>query len=208
MLIQAAMAGELPTVRDLVAEGADIDFTNTKGVTPLMAAAHWGRSAVVSLLLEHDAAVDVTEQSGGRNALMYSCLSGDPQTTEYILKAGADVNSKDCDGRTALMMAAINGEANVVKPLVKAGADVTVRDALGYTALDLALAHKHRAVVEFLSSGASAERSPTDTTNRHTHTRGIRKSISTHLSGISIEPGHELGETESTHKQGGYGDDD
>ena len=156
-LIEEAMLGNLDGVRELISYGADVNFANIKGVTPLMVAAHWDRVDVVRFLLERGVDVEVTEKSVGRNALMYSCLSGSPRCVELILEAGAPVDSRDCSGRTALMMAAMNGIVGVVEPLVRAGADVSVRDEFGLTALDLAARRGRRDVVAFLSAGGAGE---------------------------------------------------
>lgn len=154
-LIKEAMLGNLQAVRELISRGADINFANIKGVTPLMVAAHWERLEVVRFLLERRADVQATEKSGGRNALMYSCLSGSPQCVELLLQAGAGIDSKDGSGRTALMMAAMNGVVRVVEPLVRAGADMNVRDEFGLTALDLAVRRDRKEVVAFLASRVS-----------------------------------------------------
>lgn len=176
-LIDEAMWGNLPRVRELISNGANINFANVKGVTPLMVAAHWGRSDVVRFLVENGADVGATEKACGRNALMYSCLSGDPQSTEFILQSGTEVNSRDCDGRTALMIAAINGVVGVIERLVRAGADMSAEDEFGFTALDLAAKRGHEGVVTFLSSRGGVA-------------GGGKKSVGTpkgHVSGISCQ---------------------
>ncbi len=156
-LIEEAMLGNLDGVRELISYGADANFANTKGVTPLMVAAHWDRLEVVRFLLERGVDVEAREKSVGRNALMYSCLSGSPQCVELILEAGAAVNSSDSSGRTALMMAAMNGVVGVVEPLVRAGADMSFRDEFGLTALDLATRRRRKDVVAFLSARGAGE---------------------------------------------------
>ncbi len=154
-LIEGAMAGNLQGVRELISHGADINFANMKGVTPLMMAAHWDRVDVVRFLVENGADVRLTEKTSDRGALMYSCLSPDPQPIELILEAGAEVNAKDRSGRTALMMAAINGILSGAELLVKAGANVNAQDEFGLTAWDLAAKRGHKEVVALLSSKGS-----------------------------------------------------
>jgi ankyrin repeat protein len=151
-LINEAIAGDLPALRETVAAGGDINFANAKGVTPLMVAAQWGRSHVVRFLLENGADVSAKEKSSGRSALMYSCLSGDILSLEAILEASSDVNARDHDGRTALMLAAINGVTAAIRPLVMAGSDIRARDQFGLTAVHLAYRRGRQEVLEVLAS--------------------------------------------------------
>jgi uncharacterized protein len=151
-LIQEAMLGQLQAVRQLIADGADIDFANAKGFTPLMAAAHWKRLDVVRFLLENGADEKLVERETGMNALMYACLSGSREALELLLETSRGVNGTDCYGRTVLMMAVATGKVDAVKMLVKAGADINAQDALGNTALDLAVRGERQGVTSFLSS--------------------------------------------------------
>ena len=151
-LIQEAMLGDLAAVRRLVADGADIDFANAKGFTPLMAAAHWKRLHVVRFLLENGANEKLVERETGMNALMYACLSGSLESLELILGASGDVNATDCYARTVLMMAVATGKVDAVKLLVKAGAEINAQDEFGNTALDLAVRGGSEEVIAFLCS--------------------------------------------------------
>jgi ankyrin repeat protein len=157
-LIQEAMLGNLPAVRQLVSDGADIGFANTKGGTPLMMAAYWTRLDVVGFLLGKGADVRPVERDTGRNVLMYACLSGSSESLKLILGAGMDVNATDCYGRTVLMMAAAIGRLGDVELLVNAGANVNARDEFGLTALELAAGQGSKEVVAFLSSKGAVTR--------------------------------------------------
>ena len=52
-----------------------------------------------------------------------------------LLKAGAEVNTKDKMGATALMVAAQNGHIEIVYTLLKVGAEVNAKYNEGGTAL-------------------------------------------------------------------------
>jgi ankyrin repeat protein len=99
-------------VRLLIEKGANIEAKASNGWTALRWASSNGHEAVVKLLLEKGADV------------------------ELLLEKGADVDAKDRAGKTALQRAAENGHEAVVKLLVEKGADIDAMDErYGRTAL-------------------------------------------------------------------------
>ncbi|MEW6348698.1 MAG: ankyrin repeat domain-containing protein [Thermodesulfobacteriota bacterium] len=147
-LMQAAMAGKLEQVRELVARGIDINFVNRSGVSALMVACQWNQTQVVRFLLENGADVELRERGSGHDALMYSCFSGNPDLVELVLRHGATIDATDAMGRSALMIAASVGKAETVKVLLRTGANADLRDHSGATALDWARESGHRALAD------------------------------------------------------------
>ena len=122
-LLRAAKALDAPAVRLLLRHGADISLTNSRGITPLMAAAGMG-------------SVDADTRG------FY--LSDDTQkraidSLTLLLEAGGDVNAKDPRGLTPLHEAARWGWNDVVRFLVAKGADLNAKDAKGLTPIDSAM---------------------------------------------------------------------
>jgi uncharacterized protein len=122
-LLRAAKALDAPAVKVLLEHGADLTLANSRGMTPIMAAAGLG-------------SVDADTRG------FY--LSEDTQqraidTLTLLIKAGGDVNAKDSRGLTPLHEAARWGWNDVVTFLVKNGADLTVKDNRGLTPIDSAL---------------------------------------------------------------------
>lgn len=130
----AAGAGEISEIEALVEEGVDINETDQRGRTALMAAAHAGETQRVEELLALGATVDAA-RSDGRTALMDAALSGNPETILVLLQAGADVNAVSRHGQTALLWAARAGGADRVKVLLENGADPTIMGPFEETAL-------------------------------------------------------------------------
>ncbi len=149
-LIESAMSGDLEKVQQLVADGADINFANRVGMTPLMVAAQWNRPKIVGFLLSRGADLEAREYSSGFNPLFFACLSGNPAVVSMLLKHGANVNSANYDGRTALMTASFCGTTRVVKMLLEHGADVSATDRFGATAIAHALMAGQREVAKLL----------------------------------------------------------
>jgi len=122
-LLRAAKALDAPAITALLAHGADITLANSRGMTPIMVAAGLG-------------SVDADTRG------FY--LSEDTQqraidSLTLLIKAGADVNSKDSRGLTPLHEAARWGWNDVVTFLVQNGADLNVKDNRGLTPIDSAL---------------------------------------------------------------------
>lgn len=94
-----AAAHSSNSMRLLLAAGADANYRNLRGHTPLMAAAT-GRAFDEELA---EAGADVDAQSeDGLTALMILAAQGDPEEIGLALKAGASPLLKDSEGRTAL----------------------------------------------------------------------------------------------------------
>lgn len=68
-LINFAMRGNVEQVKSLVAQGADINATDSTGWTALMFAARDGHFEVVKLLLANGANINATTHKGNINAL-------------------------------------------------------------------------------------------------------------------------------------------
>jgi ankyrin len=122
-LLRAAKALDAPAIAALLAKGADLSLANSRGMTPIMAAAGLG-------------SVDADTRG------FY--LSDDTQqrsieSLKLLIKAGADINSKDSRGLTPLHEAARWGWNEVVQFLVANGADLNAKDNRGNTPIDSAL---------------------------------------------------------------------
>jgi len=122
-LLRAAKALDAPAIAALLAKGADISLANSRGITPIMAAAGLG-------------SVDADTRG------FY--LSEDTQqrsidSLKLLIKAGGDINAKDSRGLTPLHEAARWGWNDVVQFLVANGADLHAKDNRGNTPIDSAL---------------------------------------------------------------------
>jgi uncharacterized protein len=118
-LLRAAKAGDVDAMRLLLAHGANPSLPNVRGITPLMAAAGMGSTAI---------------DTRGR----YKSEAQAVAAVGQLLDHGVDVNQRDNNGQTALFGAATWGWNDVVKTLVTHEADVMITDTRGHTAADIA----------------------------------------------------------------------
>lgn len=90
-LFEAVRKQSIDMVRLLVARGADVNFINEQniGATPLMMAVAYNESAIVNLLLESDADVNLPDTNGDP-AINWAAYYGYTEVAERLLKAGAD----------------------------------------------------------------------------------------------------------------------
>lgn len=163
-LLLAVEAGDILSVRKLVAQGARINVSTGAGsVTPLLVSCGKGFEAIVRALIAAGAHVNKADKSGTA-PLLLSIMQNQIQTEicSALLSAGANVNQVRRDGVTPLMMACFGGHTETVRTLLANGADVHVMlPDNESTALTLACQGGHRAVVALLlDAGADPSRSP------------------------------------------------
>ncbi|XP_021163500.2 ankyrin repeat domain-containing protein 34B [Fundulus heteroclitus] len=130
-LIGAASSGKLRLVRLLVEGGAQVNGSNHRGETALLAACKALR---------------------GEPAGMESV-----KLLKFLLQNKADANAQDRDGRTALMYACMQrAGALVASTLVAAGADPCMEDGSGASALVHAVNAQHQPTVQVLIDACRA----------------------------------------------------
>ena len=138
VLEQAASSNNIEVVRLLLAKGADVNAVDEGGNTALMDAAGNGdrNAALVKLLLEHGAAVNVKSGDtaeivkngpialGHLTPLQLAAGQANYEAVEALVKAGADINAKDVRDATPLVFAVATDHANprIVELLLAKGA--------------------------------------------------------------------------------------
>ena len=125
---------------------------------PVADAAMKRDTEAVRALLKNGADVNAA-QGDGMTALHWAARNGDPELTQMLLYAGANVKATTrLGGYTPLLMAADLGHATVIAALVSGGADVKAANALGTTPLMLAAASGNpQAVTILVENGAEIE---------------------------------------------------
>ena len=91
-------------VEALVQNGAELDASESRGMTPLMRACRCGFTAIVETLIRAGAAIDLQDEEG-RTALIIAIYEEPVQITRALIEAGADVTVADYHGYTPLAYA-------------------------------------------------------------------------------------------------------
>jgi ankyrin repeat protein len=149
-LEQATLKGHAETIKDLIAQGKDINARNIRGYTPLHLAATKGNSEVVQLLLENGAEVDATATDSGCTSLHYAASLGHVELCELLVRYGADPDAQTTRQETPLHLAVANGHAGVVATLLKYNARLDIRDKHGMTPLQQAETVKKGEIVTLI----------------------------------------------------------
>jgi ankyrin repeat protein len=173
-------------LRKLLARGADPNTPDEHGNTLLMMSIRQKNPALVDLLVDAGAKLNLRNKYGetaimlaslnglrgiveklyikgaeanhdGWNPLIYAATNGHADIIQLLLSGGVQVNSTSENGTTALMMAARGNHSDAVKILLKNGADPNIRNESGGTALKWALARKHHEVAELLKGNGAKE---------------------------------------------------
>ena len=108
LMVSAAKAGDIATVRVLLAGGEGVDGPGSHRRTALMYAASTGDPDLVRLLLDAGAEVGARDRSGN-TALFVMPPTDDTGTIELLLARGAGVNDRNKEDHTPLRSAAYLG---------------------------------------------------------------------------------------------------
>ncbi len=151
----AARADDLPAVRKLIKERADVNIPANDGATALLWAAYHSNLEMTKALLAANAVVDVPNHYGV-TPLLQASRNGDTPIIQALLDAGADPTRWHSEGETPLMAAARTGSVDAVKVLLAHGSFVNAVDPYQEeTALMWASAEGHLEVVKtLLAAGA------------------------------------------------------
>ena len=132
----AAMNGDVETVRALLAGGADVNAAQGDGMTALHWAAFQDDHTLAQLLLEAEADVAAATRVGAITPLSLAASNGSTAMLQVLVAAKASVNIPTTTGATPLMAAATSGSVDAVQVLLDHNAFVNAREtANGQTAL-------------------------------------------------------------------------
>ncbi|HEX8130960.1 MAG TPA: ankyrin repeat domain-containing protein [Pyrinomonadaceae bacterium] len=131
-LTVAAERGDAALVKQLIAEGVDVNQKDQAGYTALMWAARNGNTDIAKALIDARADMNARDcATNGWTPLMHAIHKNQNGVANLFIERGADVNAKagDCreqndnSGATALAYAAGNDNPEIVKALLAKGAN-------------------------------------------------------------------------------------
>jgi ankyrin repeat protein len=142
---------DIEKVRALIDRGADLNATDSAGVTALMWAiiGDHKQGELAEILVHSGADVNVADRIG-QTALLLAARHGQEEIAKMLLDYGADVEPKDREGETALQNAAREGYSKIVELLLESGANVDTRTNNKWTPLLSAATNGHGEIVRML----------------------------------------------------------
>lgn len=140
---------------ELIQEGANLMYCDTKGNSLLHLVACTSRDGLMRELLDRQLSIESTNHYGDtplHAAVSLQARELDPEAKvlAVLLERGANVNAVNRQGNTPLMLAAADGYLAAVEKLLLYGAEVHYANSQGYTALSKAEHAQHPAIVERL----------------------------------------------------------
>lgn len=180
-LFLAAHEGDVPTIRQFVSNGADVNARDPSGRTPVHVAAFASKDDALRALAK--AGADMNALDGqAYDVVTIAAVADDPDLMSLAIELGNDpgLTTSPYEG-TALIAAAHLGHVEVVQRLITAGAPLDHINNLHWTAVMEAVVlgdggPDHQAVLDALLS-AGADRSIADrdgvTPLEHAETRGF-----------------------------------
>lgn len=112
-LTGAVARQDFERVRELIAQGADVNTPNQIGRTPLILAAYYSNGPIAELLLTKNPDLNARDKSG-YTALMYAVYYQNPFLVKLLLDHGADRTIRDKKGYTALDLAKNSGSTEII----------------------------------------------------------------------------------------------
>lgn len=122
----AVLLGDVPTLRNMIARGADVNQRGPMGMTGLHGAATQNHLKIALLLLQNGANPNLKLAGDSSVTPLFSATSqGHPKMVELLLRHGANPDvGKEKTNITPLGIAAFEGNLEEMKMLVKHGADI------------------------------------------------------------------------------------
>ncbi|CAF0926663.1 unnamed protein product [Brachionus calyciflorus] len=131
-----------------------INQADKHGRTGLILAASEGHLAIMDILIEKGADLNLQDRDG-LSALSWACLKGNFNAALSLLNNGVDLNHSDLSGRTPLDLATFYGDVRLVQLLIERGAQIEHVDKIGMRPLDRAIGCRNvQVVICFLKKGA------------------------------------------------------
>jgi len=170
-LLTSTKIGNITQVEDSLLAGANPNYQDDKGMSPLLLATYNGNFDIVKLLINANANVNINIVCNSLNLLPEEIIKykdtplslavsqGHLSIASFLIKKGANLNAHNNLNRTALLLAVQSGNIEMVRILLNAGANLNEKSGLDKnTPLIEAVKTGNQKIVNLLvSSGAEID---------------------------------------------------
>lgn len=183
----AIRAGDRDTVERLMHLNPGLIHATEKGLSPVLVAAYSLEPHLADFLADKKVTLNIFEASAlgrtthlirllarqpelvnafaedGFQPLGLACFFGHLEAAEYLVRAGASVNTSSNNplGATPLQSATAGNHVSIVKMLLKSGANVNVREGTGFTPLHTAASNGNTEIIQMLILSGADLHAPT-----------------------------------------------
>ena len=120
----AVKNNQLTEVKNYV-ESGDIELPDRNGLTPLLVATYYGKTAIVKYLCDKGARVD-EDDSNGWTSLMYAAYYNYVEIAKILIEHNANMSVRNPKGYTALYYAEKYGHNEIIKMLTPEKQEVKI----------------------------------------------------------------------------------
>jgi ankyrin repeat protein len=145
--------------------GAEPNYADANGNTPLIVAASAGLLESVQALIKYRARVDEANKFG-MTPLLYAAKAKYYDIARELMNAKADVNKANKQGETPLYWAAYLGQDQLVSDLLLLKADYNAKTKSGITPLQIAEQNGHPRTAKLISDQIAFDNIPKDEKGR------------------------------------------
>ena len=146
----AANKGNIPLLKLLIENGANVDAVTNLGQNLMHMAAEGNQPSMLIYLIteQHLSAQSVDEN--GSTPLHWACYSGAEEAVNFLLNLNVNINDQDKEKLTPLHLATNEGRENIVLKLLQKNADRNLANNKGELPIDLARKKNHKKIEQIL----------------------------------------------------------
>lgn len=142
----------------LIEYGVSLNWHNVTGYAALPIAARLDQKAMLELLLEHGADINLGNNGNDEaSALNQAARSANAPLLQWLIDHGADVNKANARGYTALHLATYRQCLKCVSLLLAQGASPTMKAEQKHTAISIAKASNNKALIQLFDEHLKAQ---------------------------------------------------
>ena len=147
----AANKGNIPLLKLLIDNGANVDAVTNLGKNVMHMAAEGNQPSMIIYLIteEHQSSQCVDES--GSTPLHWACYAGAEEAVNFLLNLNVDINEQDKEKLTPLHLATNEGRENIVLKLLQKNADKDLANKKGELPIDIARKKNYKNIERILS---------------------------------------------------------